>query len=204
MRPRCVMPRLAPSPITLARSSRAGDADRVVGAVADLLVGLRSRRGHRCRCRRRTADRPAPSGSRSSPPAASPCPWRGRSASCASRRQRDLLRASAGRRRRPSRSAPCRSPASSSAAARTAAARSAKLCSGSGSGSMKMSRWSKAATQLGRVLAQHAVAEHVARHVADADHGERRRARCRCPSRGNAASPTSQAPRAVMPIFLWS
>ena len=28
--------------------------------------------------------------------------------------------------------------------------------------------------ELGRLLAQHAVAEHVARHVADADHGERR------------------------------
>ncbi len=40
MRPRCVMPRLAPSPIDLAVQVGAGDADRVVGAVADRVVGL--------------------------------------------------------------------------------------------------------------------------------------------------------------------
>ena len=40
MRPRWVRPRLAPSPTTLARSSRPGDADGVVGPVAGLLVGL--------------------------------------------------------------------------------------------------------------------------------------------------------------------
>ena len=38
-----------------------------------------------------------------------------------------------------------------------------------------MSRWSKAATSLICARQQHGVAEHVARHVADADHGERRR-----------------------------
>ena len=40
MRPRCVMPRLAPSPITLQRKSAAGDANGVVGAVAGRLIGL--------------------------------------------------------------------------------------------------------------------------------------------------------------------
>ncbi len=48
-----------------------------------------------------------------------------------------------------------------------------KDSAGSGSGSMKMSRWSKAATSLQVVGAQHGVAEHVARHVADADDGHR-------------------------------
>ena len=37
---------------------------------------------------------------------------------------------------------------------------------------MKMWRWSNAATSLHVRRAQHAVAEHVARHVADADDGE--------------------------------
>ena len=36
------------------------DADRIVGAVADLLVGLGAGPAHRCRCRRTTAGRPAP------------------------------------------------------------------------------------------------------------------------------------------------
>ena len=36
MRPRWVTPRLAPSPITLARTSLARDTDGVVGAIADL------------------------------------------------------------------------------------------------------------------------------------------------------------------------
>jgi hypothetical protein len=40
MRPRCVKPRLPPSPMTRQRSSLAVDAHRVVGAVADLGVGL--------------------------------------------------------------------------------------------------------------------------------------------------------------------
>ena len=44
--------------------------------------------------------------------------------------------------------------------------------SGPGSGSMKMSRWSKAASEPRLLGEQHAVAEHVARHVADADHAE--------------------------------
>ena len=69
---------------------------------------------------------------------------------------------------------------------------------------MKMSRWSKAATSLVVRLAQHAVAEHVARHVADTD----------ATVNGVLAMSTSisrkwrftasQAPRAVIPIFLWS
>ena len=44
----------------------------------------------------------------------------------------------------------------------------------SGSGSMKMSRWSKAAISLVCLRQQHAVAEHIARHVADPDHREGR------------------------------
>ena len=37
-----------------------GDADGVIGAVADLGIGLGRGPRHRCRCRRTTADRPAP------------------------------------------------------------------------------------------------------------------------------------------------
>ena len=59
-----------------------------------------------------------------------------------------------------------------SAAARTAGARSANEVAASGSGSMKMCRWSKAATSRMCSRQQHAVAEHVAGHVADADDGE--------------------------------
>ena len=40
MRPRWVMPRLAPSPITLQRKLGAGDADGIVGAVAGRLVAF--------------------------------------------------------------------------------------------------------------------------------------------------------------------
>ena len=147
MRPRWVMPRLAPSPITLQRSSRAGDADRVVGAVADRVVGL-GRGAHigadaaeEEQVDRRLQDRVHQLGRRRLRP------WRSRAPPAPPATARSPS-ASAGRRRRPPRSAPCRSPASSSAAGRTAAARSAKLVAGSGSGSMKMSRWSKAATSL--------------------------------------------------------
>ena len=42
MRARCVTPRLAPSPITLARTSAAGDAQGIVGAVADIGIASRS------------------------------------------------------------------------------------------------------------------------------------------------------------------
>ena len=84
MRPRWVMPRLAPSPITLRADSAPVMRIAIVGAVADRLVGLASTRAHRCRCRRSTEqiDRRL-AGSRSSPPAASPWPWRGRAAACA-------------------------------------------------------------------------------------------------------------------------
>ncbi len=43
MRARWVTPRLAPSPITLARTSARGDADRIIGAVAGVLVALACR-----------------------------------------------------------------------------------------------------------------------------------------------------------------
>ena len=79
------------------------------------------------------------------------------------------------RRHRPARSASGRSPASSSAADRTAAGARRSCVAGSGSGSMKMSRWSKAATSFVAGESSMPVAEHVARHVADADHRERRR-----------------------------
>ena len=45
---------------------------------------------------------------------------------------------------------------------------------------------------------QHAVAEHVARHVADADDGEVGRLRRRCPSSRKWRFTDSQAPRAVI------
>ena len=56
----------------LAAQIGAGDADRRRWRGRRPPRRFRSRRAHRCRCRRSTADRPAPSGSRSSPPAASP------------------------------------------------------------------------------------------------------------------------------------
>ncbi len=51
---------------------------------------------------------------------------------------------------------------------------------------------------------QHAVAEHVARHVADADDGEVLVLCMSMPSSRKWRLTLSQAPRAVMPIFLWS
>ena len=64
-------------PITLARTA-AGDADRIVGAVARCLVALRRSADVGADAAEGTTDRPALSGWRSSPPAASPWPWRGR------------------------------------------------------------------------------------------------------------------------------
>ena len=51
---------------------------------------------------------------------------------------------------------------------------------------------------------QHAVAEHVAGHVADPDRGEGFGLDVDAELRGTAASTDSQAPRAVIPIALWS
>ncbi len=51
-------------------------------------------------------------------------------------------------------------------------ARSLNDAAASGFGSMKMWRWSNAASRLDVLAQQHAVAEHVAGHVADADAGE--------------------------------
>ena len=81
--------------------------------------------------------------------------------------------------------------------------RSAKRLAGSGSGSRKMCRWSNAATSRMCSRQQHAVAEHVAGHVADADDGEVLRLGVE-PSSRKWRLTDSQAPLAVMPIFLWS
>ena len=51
---------------------------------------------------------------------------------------------------------------------------------------------------------QHAVAEHVARHVAAADAGEVLVLDVLAPISRKCRLTDSQAPRAVMPIFLWS
>ena len=120
MRPRWVMPRLAPSPITLARSRAPVMRIAIVGAVAGRLVALR-RGAHigadaaeEQQIDRRLQDRVhhllrrrlglGETDRAPAPPATARFPS-----------------ASAERRRRPWRSASCRSPASSSAAARTGA-----------------------------------------------------------------------------------
>jgi hypothetical protein len=83
--------------------------------------------------------------------------------------------------------APCRSPHDERGSANSRS-RSAKAGRDRIAGSMKMWRWSKAATSLMYARQQHAVAEHVARHVADADHGEGVVLDVR-PARGSGASP---------------
>ena len=56
-----------------------------------------------------------------------------------------------------------------------------------GVGSRKTCRWSNAREQLDVAREQHPVAEDVARHVADPDHGEVGASRCRRRARGSAA-----------------
>ena len=149
------------------------DAHGVVGLVAGVGVRLASTPSRRCRCRRSRAGRRAPSAAPGSGRSA-----RAWSASMPSAVARLVATAgstspSAGRRRRPPRSARCRSRPTTSAAARTGACAPPSSAAGSGSGSRKMSRWLNA--PISRICArqQHAVAEHVARHVADADDRER-------------------------------
>ena len=86
--------------------------------------------------------------------------------------QRDRLGARARTRRRPWRSWPCRSPASSSAAARTAAC-ARRSSRGAGIGIDEDVAVIEGRHQPDVLRQQHAVAEHVARHVADAHHAER-------------------------------
>ena len=172
IRPRCVMPRLAPSPITLQRRSRAGDADRVVGAVADRVVGL-GRGAHigadaaeEQQIDRRLQDRPDHLLRRRLGLGEAERRLR-------LRRQRDLLQR-----------------AREHAAARgdqravvvlPARARQIEQALPLGEALVRIGRGIdedvavvERGDQPDRPLPQHAVAEDVARHVADADHGERR------------------------------
>ena len=174
MRARWVTPRLAPSPITLARTSAAvtriaslarSPTSWLVSVVA-LHIGADAAEPQQVD--RRLEDGLHDLGRRRD--GLAEADRRGSGS-----RQRDRLLAARDDGAARSKASTCRSPASSSAAARTCAGARPWRPPVSGSGSMKMSRWSKAA--ISRVCSdkQHAVAEHVARHVADADDGERRR-----------------------------
>ena len=87
-------------------------------------------------------------------------------------RQLDRLRLALEDARRRARAASRRTRSQEPRARSNRRLRSAKLAAGSGSGSTKMCRWLKAPTRRVCSRQQHAVAEHVARHVADADAGE--------------------------------
>ena len=165
-------------------------AHGVVGLVAGVGVRLGARPSRRCRCRR----------SRAGPPARAAAPGSARSASAPRPRCRapsrassesgiDFARARRRRRRRP-RSPRGRSRPTTSRAARTAAGAPRSSRSASGFGSMNTCRWLNAPTSRMCAREQHPVAEHVARHVADADDGEVLATGCRGPARGSGASPT--------------
>ena len=96
-----------------------------------------------------------------------------------------------------------RSRPRSSAAARTAAARSAKLAAASGVRVEEDVAVVEGGQQADVPRQQHAVAEHVAGHVADADDGEVGLLDVDA-ELAEVPLDHSQAPRAVMPIFLWS
>ena len=165
---------------------RAVDAHRVVGLVAD--VGVRLGRGlhvgadaavqeqvdrrlqqradHLVGGQPSALDRRAPRG----PAATAGSPSRGES----------------GRRRRP-RSAPRRSRSRPSSAARTGGRAPRSSPPASGLGSRKTWRWLNAPTSRMWGEQQHPVAEHVPRHVADADDREIASSGCPCPARGSGA-----------------
>ena len=147
-RPRWVTPRLAPSPTTLARSSSRVDADRVVGAVADLGVALARRLDVGADAAETEQVDRRLAGSRASVRPASVAGWSMPSARLASRRQDDRLGGAvehaAARRDQalvvvgPGRARQVEQPL----------ALGPRAPAGSGSGSMKMWRWLKAASSL--------------------------------------------------------
>ncbi len=123
------------------------DAHGVVGAVAGIGVGSRSTPSRRCRCRRTRADRPAPPGWRASGRPASVLAASMPSTALRLGRERDRLGGAVVDAAARARSASCRSPSRTSAAGRTGAC--ARPSSRRvGVGSMKMWRWSKAASSL--------------------------------------------------------
>ena len=148
------------------------DAHRVVGAVADVGVGLARSPSRRCRCRRSRAGR------RGIARIARTSSWPVTRAGV----EPERARAPASRARcvfapRGQTPPPVEifvwvvvRPARAAAARRGACAR-AHATSGSGSGSRNTWRWSNAASSRARRASSSAVAEDVARHVADAGGG---------------------------------
>ncbi len=206
IRPRWVRPRLPPSPTTRpaaaarrpaprrwpCRRRRRCDSLRGLDVGADAAVPEQVDRRGQDRAdqlgRRQRQSTPS-----SMPSAARTCGESGT----------DLAAARVDAAARP-RSATGRSRPRTSGAARTAAAARRSDAAASGSGSRNTCRWSNAATSRICRRQQHPVAEHVAGHVADADHGEVVGARCRCRAWRKWRLTDSHAPRAVMPISLWS
>ncbi len=189
MRPRCVTPRLAPSPMTRARTATPSMRNAVIGAVADLGVALIGRLDEGAdaaepqeidlRLEDRLDRAPSASGARPSMPSRarisgdSGTDLRSAREHAAALGDERLVVVRPGRARQ---------------VEEALALLEAK--GGIGVGIEEDVAVVERGEQPSVGRAQHAVAEDVARHVADADAGEVVRLDVACRARGNAASPS--------------
>ena len=179
------------------------DPDGVVRLVPDVEVRSPSMPSRTCRCRRSRAGRPARQDRADQLVRRSAARSRSRARRAPPARARSTWPC-AGRRRRPRRSPPGRSPPSCERGQREEALALDEARLGVGVGVEEDVRVVEGGDELQVAGEQHAVPEDVAGHVADPDHGHVRASGRRRPARGSGASRDSQAPRAVMPISLWS